>query len=88
MRLIISSAVSQERVQYLPFDLLSTRTHHVTHRYLVIPGFLSPEDTNDLLTRSKQLLDEFDVDTHPLVSSLSHFSNTKSDFKVDKIYDW
>ncbi|KAF9010711.1 phytanoyl-CoA dioxygenase [Cyathus striatus] len=33
--------------------------------YLVIPGFLSPEDTNALLTRSKELLQEFNIETHP-----------------------
>ncbi|KAL0956700.1 hypothetical protein HGRIS_002823 [Hohenbuehelia grisea] len=35
--------------------------------YLVIPGFLSLTETNDLLSRSKQLLDEFSLDDHPLV---------------------
>ena len=44
----------------------------VTLRYLVIPNFLTPEDTDALLTRSKQLLDEFDVESHPLVCS-PHF---------------
>jgi len=34
--------------------------------YIVIPGFLSPEDTNMLLARSKQLLDDFSLDDHPL----------------------
>ncbi|KAF8149556.1 phytanoyl-CoA dioxygenase [Crassisporium funariophilum] len=33
--------------------------------YLIIPGFLSPEETDSLLTRSKQLLDDFNVDDHP-----------------------
>jgi len=34
--------------------------------YLVVPTFLSSEETSSLLTRSKELLDEFNVDDHPL----------------------
>jgi len=34
--------------------------------YLCIPGFLTQEDTDVLLTRAKQLLDEFSMDDHPL----------------------
>jgi phytanoyl-CoA hydroxylase len=34
--------------------------------YLLVPQFLSLEETNALLTRSKQLLDEFSLDDHPL----------------------
>jgi len=34
--------------------------------YLVIPGFLSADETDTLLARSKQLLDEFNIDDHPL----------------------
>jgi hypothetical protein len=36
-------------------------------RYLVIPNFLSSEDTEALLKRSKQLLDEFNIEEHPFV---------------------
>ena len=43
------------------------------YRYLVVPKFLSSEETNSLLTRSKELLDEFNIDDHPLVS-LDYFS--------------
>lgn len=35
------------------------------HRYLIVPNFLSNDDTEALLTRAKQLLDEFNVDDHP-----------------------
>jgi len=38
------------------------------HRYLVVPGFLSNEDTEALLVRAKQLLDDFNIDDHPFVS--------------------
>jgi hypothetical protein len=38
------------------------------YRYLVVPKFLSSEETSSLLTRSKELLDEFNIDDHPLVS--------------------
>ncbi|KAF8971171.1 phytanoyl-CoA dioxygenase [Flammula alnicola] len=34
--------------------------------YLVIPNFLSLQETAALLTRSKELLDEFNVEDHPL----------------------
>ncbi|RDB16916.1 Phytanoyl-CoA dioxygenase domain-containing protein 1 [Hypsizygus marmoreus] len=34
--------------------------------YLLLPGFLDPESTSALLSRSKQLLDEFSLDDHPL----------------------
>ncbi|KAF8718596.1 hypothetical protein AX14_011747 [Amanita brunnescens Koide BX004] len=34
--------------------------------YLVIPGFLTREETDTLLARAKQLLDEFDINEHPL----------------------
>jgi len=34
--------------------------------YLLVPHFLSLEETNALLARSKQLLDEFSLDDHPL----------------------
>lgn len=35
--------------------------------YLRIPSFLSQAETEALLVRSKQLLDSFDVENHPLV---------------------
>ncbi|KAH8083794.1 phytanoyl-CoA dioxygenase [Cristinia sonorae] len=34
--------------------------------YLVIPGFLSQQDTSVLLTRAKQLLQDFSLEDHPL----------------------
>ncbi|KAJ3735650.1 phytanoyl-CoA dioxygenase [Lentinula guzmanii] len=33
--------------------------------YLLIPGFLSAEETNNLLQRSKQLISEFPIESHP-----------------------
>ncbi|KIM78883.1 hypothetical protein PILCRDRAFT_74885 [Piloderma croceum F 1598] len=35
-------------------------------RYLQIPAFLTPDETNGLLTRSKQLLEDLNLDEHPL----------------------
>ncbi|PPQ90544.1 hypothetical protein CVT25_015858 [Psilocybe cyanescens] len=35
-------------------------------RYLVVPNFLERDEVDSLLTRSKQLLDEFNIDDHPL----------------------
>lgn len=34
--------------------------------YLVIPGFLSPEDITSLLTETNKLLDDFPLESHPL----------------------
>ncbi|KAK7472501.1 hypothetical protein VKT23_000616 [Stygiomarasmius scandens] len=34
--------------------------------YLVLPGFLSAQETNGLLSRSKQLIEEFPIETHPM----------------------
>ena len=39
----------------------------ILHRYLRLSNFLSPEDTDALLTRSRQLLANFSVEDHPLV---------------------
>ena len=38
-----------------------------SHSYLRIPGFLSREDTDALLTRARQLLQNFSLEDHPLV---------------------
>lgn len=43
---------------------------HTVHRYLV-PGFLTLDKT--LLTRAEPLLDEFDVNDHPLVRLRSFY---------------
>jgi phytanoyl-CoA hydroxylase len=40
--------------------------------YLVIPRFLASDETDALLTRSRQLLDEFSLEDHPLVRLLIH----------------
>ncbi|KAI5821953.1 hypothetical protein K523DRAFT_422277, partial [Schizophyllum commune Tattone D] len=34
--------------------------------YLVLPKFVDDDTVNALLTRSKELLDEFDADNHPM----------------------
>ena len=48
-------------------------SHHLAQRcpprYLLIPRFLSTEDTDALLKRAQRLLEEFSLDDHPLVSS-------------------
>lgn len=33
--------------------------------YLIVPGFLTPDDTQAVLARAKQLLEEFDINDHP-----------------------
>lgn len=39
-------------------------------RYLIVPGFLTGDETATLLARAKQLLDGFDINDHPLVRKL------------------
>ncbi|KAF7361924.1 Phytanoyl-CoA dioxygenase [Mycena venus] len=46
-------------------------------RYLVIPGFVTPEDVATLLARSKALLQEFSIEDHPLVSRAPPSRKTK-----------
>ncbi len=46
------------------------------HRsYLVLPNFHSAEDTQAMLERAKKLIDDFDLNVHPMVrlSSLNGF---------------
>ncbi|KAI0268628.1 phytanoyl-CoA dioxygenase [Gloeopeniophorella convolvens] len=47
--------------------------------YLVIPGFLAPDETGALLARSKQLLDEFSLLDHPLTKFSTGDSNHVGD---------
>jgi hypothetical protein len=35
--------------------------------YLIVPSFLTSDDVKELLARSRQLLEEFSLDDHPLV---------------------
>ncbi|KAJ3989146.1 phytanoyl-CoA dioxygenase [Lentinula detonsa] len=48
-------------------ELLTQDQINQFHRngYLLIPGFLSAEETNNLLQRSKQLISEFPIESHP-----------------------
>jgi hypothetical protein len=47
--------------------------------YLCVPGFLPEDDVNALLARSKQLLDEFDVDSHPMTKFTTNDENHVGD---------
>jgi len=47
--------------------------------YLVIPSFLSSEDTTTLLNKSKVLLDEFDIASHPLTKFTTDDANHVGD---------
>ena len=38
-----------------------------SNRYLRLPSFLEPDQVEALLTRTKQLLDNFSIEDHPLV---------------------
>ena len=39
----------------------------IYHRYLRLPSFLEPDEVEALLTRTRQLLDNFSIEDHPLV---------------------
>ncbi|KAF8893401.1 phytanoyl-CoA dioxygenase [Infundibulicybe gibba] len=52
------------------------------YSYLVIPNFLGAHDTEALLSRSKGLLDEFDVDNHPLTK----FTTSDKDHVGDEYF--
>ncbi|KAF8633662.1 hypothetical protein AX15_001311 [Amanita polypyramis BW_CC] len=47
--------------------------------YLVVPKFLSHQETQTLLERAKQLLDEFDINEHPLTRFTTGDSNHVGD---------
>ena len=53
--------------------------HLFDHRYLQIPGFLTVDETDALLIRSKQLLDEFNPDDHPLTKFTTSDKNHVGD---------
>jgi hypothetical protein len=46
-------------------------TRLTRRRYLVIPGFFTPEETTEMLDRAHQLLNEFRIEGHPLVSPIT-----------------
>jgi hypothetical protein len=71
----LGTPVSQKRVRgYDPSHLSDSGSHiHETcDSYVVIPGFLASDETNALLARSRQLLDEFSLANHPLVRLFSY----------------
>jgi hypothetical protein len=71
----LGTPVSQKRVRgYDPSHLSDSGSHiHETcDSYLVIPGFLASDETDALLARSRQLLDEFSLANHPLVRLFSY----------------
>lgn len=45
----------------------SNATPELRARYLVIPGFYSPEEAKEMYDRAHQLLDDFSIEGHPLV---------------------
>ncbi|KZV76294.1 phytanoyl-CoA dioxygenase [Peniophora sp. CONT] len=47
--------------------------------YLRVPGFLSPEDTASLMKRAKELLEEFDLEGHPLTQFTTSDDNHVGD---------
>ncbi|KAI9461227.1 phytanoyl-CoA dioxygenase [Lactarius psammicola] len=63
-------------LQFLSLDQIKS-----FHRngYLVIPGFLAPDETSALLARSRQLLDEFSLQDHPLTKFTTGDNNHVGD---------
>ncbi|EKM54329.1 uncharacterized protein PHACADRAFT_185271 [Phanerochaete carnosa HHB-10118-sp] len=63
--------------------------------YLRLPNFLSPEDTEALLTRSRQLLANFSLEDHPLVRLHSlvlvlcrQLTSAGPCWYADEVYNW
>ena len=87
-KLMISFVVPRARVRNCGKCQWLDRDKNFVYRYLVISEFLSKEEVDTLVQRSKQLLEEFTLDGHPLVG----FCNTKSPLQIliewlDQIYD-
>lgn len=60
-----------------------------TDSYLVLPGFFKQEDVDAMLNRAKQLIDEVDLGTHPMVSSTgnsAHWQSHSRPSRTDGIY--
>lgn len=53
------------------------RMYLCSTRYLLVPGFLDSNETDTLLARAKQLLDEFRLDDHPLVRMITCYAVMK-----------
>ncbi|KAH8828394.1 phytanoyl-CoA dioxygenase [Flagelloscypha sp. PMI_526] len=68
--------LSQEQIDAVPV---------CNRSYLVIPGFLSQSQTNSLLSRSKQLLDEFSIEDHPMTKFTTGEDDHPKDKAVNKI---
>lgn len=66
---IMSATVSRGWVRNDGSTVFALVAQRYIQRYLVIPNFLPPEDAEALLKRSKELLDEFNIEDHPLVSA-------------------
>ncbi|EDR11956.1 uncharacterized protein LACBIDRAFT_246865, partial [Laccaria bicolor S238N-H82] len=54
--------------------------------YLIIPGFLSAQEAEELLSRSKQLLDDFDINDHPLVRFHTKFTTGEDNHVGDDYF--
>ncbi|KAI6157691.1 phytanoyl-CoA dioxygenase [Pisolithus tinctorius] len=55
--------MAQQTLEYLSQDQVDL---FYRDGYIKIPGFLSKDEVDSLLARSKQLLDQFDPESHPL----------------------
>ena len=55
--------------------------------YLILPSFLSEIEANELLQRSKVLLDQFDPNTHPMVYPSPPVLRDESHTLLDQVHD-
>lgn len=66
----------------------SQMNQNCSSRYLVIPSFLNKTETDALLARSKQLLDEFSLSDHPLVCIGRYTVHGAKQSLEDEIHYW
>ncbi|KAH9057333.1 phytanoyl-CoA dioxygenase [Lactarius vividus] len=68
--------MANHTLQFLSLDQIKS-----FHRngYLVIPGFLAPDETDALLARSRELLHEFSLQDHPLTKFTTGDNNHVGD---------
>ncbi|KAI0305528.1 phytanoyl-CoA dioxygenase [Multifurca ochricompacta] len=68
--------MAQHKFQFLSLSQIES---FYRNGYLVIPGFLPPDEIGALLARSKQLLDEFSLQDHPLTKFTTGDNNHVGD---------
>ncbi|TFY66842.1 hypothetical protein EVG20_g4252 [Dentipellis fragilis] len=73
--------MTQSNLEYLTEAQVNQFYHD---GYLRIPGFLEPDETDALLTRSKQLLNDFSLEDHPLIRYFLETDAVDKDGKLNR----